>query len=136
MDPVDRQSLNEYLLEEREENLLSEIEKAFLKGDKHRLITKVKAAQRLIRTRERRITYRLISAAKREGLSVYGKPLDVFEKELLEHHKKLYGLLGDMVQDNEPVDLVVLESLIAQAKKIEEEIIGFVRGLILELKKN
>ena len=127
MRKVKKYALDEWILEEREKIFLEVIKKAFETGDIGALKSARRNALRNLRRRERRITKRLINAAKREKLNVYGKNIDIFEKELLEKHQSLYELLEKIDFDT--------ETLVEEALELEKNIIKDVDGLLLELNK-
>lgn len=127
-------TLDEYILEEKEKRILEHIKDSFEKGNIKKFLDNIKKAERLIRRRERKITYRLIRAAKQAKVNVYGKPFDIFEKELMEKHVELYKILSIMAPGNVP-DEKQFPSLMEKAMEIEKGLIKDVEALIVELNK-
>ena len=127
MQRTEKFALSEFLLEEKEEKYIGQIKVAFDVGDIEGLIKSRDNAENLIRRREKRITYKFIRAAKRAKINVYGKPIDIFEKELLEKHQQLYELLGRIDYDT--------PELIEQALELEKSILQYVEVLVNELNK-
>ena len=94
MKKTKRLTLDEWTLEEKEKKYLEVIKSAFKTGDIDALKSSRRHALKNLRKRERRITRKLINAAKKENLIVNGNNIDLFEKELLKKHQELYELLS------------------------------------------
>jgi len=120
--------------EKKERLYLKEIDLSFEDGNLKKFLKNIKKAKRLIRRREKRTTYWLIDAAKKANINGYGRLIDIFEKQLLAKHKRLYDLLERMVIDGQPNN-AELSQLIPQAEELEKGIIEDVRGLTRELEK-
>jgi hypothetical protein len=127
MKKTKRLTLDEWTLEEKEKKYLEVIKSAFKTGDIDALKSSRRHALKNLRKRERRITRKLINAAKKENLIVNGNNIDLFEKELLKKHQELYELLSRIDFDT--------ESLVDQALELEKSIIENVDALLLELNK-
>ena len=125
-------AMRDFKVEELEEAYLGIIKKTYEQGELSEFNNAVNRAKKIIKRKERRLIYRLIMAAKRAKVNVYGSPIDIFEKELLAKHKELYSLLKQMVVNDKPNDLE-LSTLIPQAIEIEKEIITDIRALYKSL---
>jgi hypothetical protein len=127
--------LREYKAEQEEIKHIAKLQRAYSTGDLNRFVKEAKRAKNLIRRRERRFTFRLIVYAKRAKITVFGNTIDVFEKELLEMHNRLYHLLDEFSHE-ETISKIDTPEKVQTAIDIEDKILERVRALTLEIGKS